>query len=132
MNRRPRAIDGYPQSLDPDHFLLVVMDGVLNRSPSSRHKTFSIISSAFIVSFFPNAFGRLRHLLELFECGVQARLHGSDRYLQNIGDFTVLEVLVIGQDQRLARASGNFANAVSHPLLAFRFLKFRQQALHFH
>ena len=129
----PRAvvhepIDGYSQPLEPGSAAPGRREAACSsRSPSVRLKTLSIISSAFIASFIPDALCRLRHLLEFLQRGVQARLHGSDRNLQDIGDFTILEVLVIGQDQRLAKGIRQPRDAVSHPLLSFGFLKFSQR-----
>ena len=97
------------------------------RGPS-RPRTFSIISSAFIASFIPDALRRLRHLLKLLQRGVQARLHGSDRDLEDFGDFPIFQILVIGQDQGLAKSVGQACDALAHPLLPFGFLQARPGA----
>ena len=75
----------------------------------------------------PSRLARPRHLLKFFQRGVQARLHGSDRNLENLGDFTVFEVLVIRQDQGLPKSIGQASDALSNPLLPLGFLKFRQR-----
>ena len=58
---------------------------------------------------------------------MQARLHGSDRNLENLGNFTVFQILVIRQDQGLPKSIGQASNAVPNPLLPLGFLKFRQR-----
>ena len=80
-----------------------------------------------MASIFSVTLARPRHLLKFFESGVQTRLHGSDRNLENFGNFTVLEVLVIRQDQGLTKSIGKPSNAFPNPLLPLGFLKLRQR-----
>src|ERR1700733_11430592 len=89
---------------------------------SARHSTVSIIFSAFMASLISVTLARPRHLLKLFQGGVQTGLHGSDRNLENFGDFTVFQVLVIRQDQRLTKSIGEASNAFPNPLLSLGFL----------
>lgn len=60
---------------------------------------------------------------------MEARFDGSDWNFQDVGDFAVFQVLVIGQNQRLAEYIGKLGHAFADPLPAFFFLELGQRAV---
>jgi hypothetical protein len=58
---------------------------------------------------------------------VQARLHGSDRDLQDLGDLTIFEVLVVSEDEGLSEGVGTSVDTPADPFPTLFGLKLGQR-----
>ena len=69
-----------------------------------------------------------RHLLELGERRVEARLHGSNGDFQDFRNLSILEIFVVGEDQGLTERVGEFCHAFSDPLFLLLALELSERA----